>query len=1173
MELKKLLVTEGGGIVPNSALANQSEKNTNVFIGLGGTGKDCLKAIKREMYSRLQSDNPAATVKTYKNASFLCIDSDDAGTFVEGAVDSFRPGEFYPISTNNISAFVQSPSLASDPAFTWLKTHDTEGAGRGITIDNTRAGAAGVRQAGRALLFKNIGTIKTKITTLITNAKMLLPQAKVKIHVFTGIGGGTGAGSFLDICYLIREILRTNTWDADIFGYFFLPDVNLSNPKLGEAAKEMIQCTGYASMKELDYCMNFKNNGGKWDQFYGGAIGTITSTLQPVDYAFLITATDAGGRIQPNPYKYAMSVVSNFVTELLIDQSGSTHDIDSFISNIPTLITHTHGKTHGANYPYLVLGAACSYMPYVDIATYMSAKLFAKFSKVKEKLPLESEVKEFLKKESLTYDDILRDLTKDLTGIRMYAVDIDILYDQAQSCATSNQYPRILEKMFDDDLSRNKGTLASNKSSLLEKLDRNLIVDGSVKSLINRIYKALIGFAGNIEQGPYYAAAFLHSVMSYDIPNAIKGMITENDTRLSHARANLRLRDTEYGEALTTFKSARKANKKKGERLVIAFNSWCKATLIETQLEEMAGLLTEFKIQIDDLYSKYFGRMTSLFDDLKTVFEANVKEYEHVSQNEESFSQNAQDIFSKKIMSIDETDGKLKALLENKVKGLNASNIFSDFITTLARNDDWVTLDPEKTASLINDFFSEELRSSFNASVDDYLAIKYDTTVPGELEDRVYQNIIIPTMANAAPLFWQNAQYDISNASSNAYCSVPSVSATIQHAMSTYIASLPEGSKFEFAPDADPGRICFVQMRCGIPFYGYQGLYNYSSAIPHVGRYIYEGSKRDGRDFGVNFSIIPLSCIRESEKTKACHDKERTIRTAFEYGVLHDRETKDKDLEFYIRELDEKEVSDQIDALSKSGSDSNVDRVQAVLNKVLGPELFNALMQEISKGTSAEGLFGGEWGEKLKKSFISETGPEIFVPTGADRGYEETFATDMVFSYDALYDCAKHNTQLAEKKYAAIKECVSALLKRVKGSALVQDFAEALCCGVIKISDNGYTFSYVVKDSLGFENETQISTITSAPFGADLPLYSAFLNYSALDDDALKAISQAVLDLRMNALSGIQATTEEINQMFITPSNVNSMTKMIARTNAKFSLQAGDIMQFIAKFKQALEII
>ena len=72
----RLSLRYGGGIISPKQQAEQEEDTVNILIGLGGTGLDCLKAIKAAMKERLRPDNPEAAEPEYSHIQFLGVDSD-----------------------------------------------------------------------------------------------------------------------------------------------------------------------------------------------------------------------------------------------------------------------------------------------------------------------------------------------------------------------------------------------------------------------------------------------------------------------------------------------------------------------------------------------------------------------------------------------------------------------------------------------------------------------------------------------------------------------------------------------------------------------------------------------------------------------------------------------------------------------------------------------------------------------------------------------------------------------------------------------------------------------------------------------------------------------------------------------------------------------------------------
>ena len=74
---EKLLLSAGGGIVSGKQQAEQARNTATILIGIGGTGIDCLRTIKTQVYSRLKPDDSRAIIPRYEHIRFLGIDTDN----------------------------------------------------------------------------------------------------------------------------------------------------------------------------------------------------------------------------------------------------------------------------------------------------------------------------------------------------------------------------------------------------------------------------------------------------------------------------------------------------------------------------------------------------------------------------------------------------------------------------------------------------------------------------------------------------------------------------------------------------------------------------------------------------------------------------------------------------------------------------------------------------------------------------------------------------------------------------------------------------------------------------------------------------------------------------------------------------------------------------------------
>ena len=258
---KTLSLASGGGILSRNRQAAQAQNTATVLIGLGGTGIDALRTVKTQVHRHLQPDDPDAVHPEYAHIRFLGIDTaagEDFSRWSDGefARDGLLPldrTEYFSIAIRDVKMKHKlAPENRHD--LDWLRWED-------ISAPNlSMAGAGGIRQVGRFLLMDKSEEFAARLETEIRLAKQGLNSPEINIHIFSGLSGGTGSGCFLDVCYLVRDVLARcfpeNT--ATVSGCFYLPDVNLDRvPPSDISARTYIPRNGCAALRELDYCMGF----------------------------------------------------------------------------------------------------------------------------------------------------------------------------------------------------------------------------------------------------------------------------------------------------------------------------------------------------------------------------------------------------------------------------------------------------------------------------------------------------------------------------------------------------------------------------------------------------------------------------------------------------------------------------------------------------------------------------------------------------------------------------------------------------------------------------------------------------------------------------------------------------------------------------------------------------
>jgi hypothetical protein len=480
---------------------NAMAQVANIYIGLGGTGGNCLKTVKQEIYSRIRPDNFCDGIPYYSHLEFLAVDIDSQSVYEDSfngaSIASIKEAEYFNLLYQTIKPAIILKHKELEPALTWFN-HE-------IQFPYGCNGTASVRQIGRLLLMQKSAQFVHRVGQCIQTARAGLPDGSaVYIHIFTGMGGGTGSGTFLDACYLVRKALENmGIGDrATISGYFFLPDVNLSVPGIAANAtmSSFIRDNGFAAMKELDYCMS---DDSEWNQVYDGF--QVHSKQPPVDLAYLISAQTADGMIHTNGYRYAMNVVSEFLVQNI---NGG------ILSKMKFAGAAMIPKTSGANYCYTVLGAAKETVPNRKIITYLASKLFHSMADIADQLPSNEQIVAAQETAGLTPKQLLAEMmTKTTFNAQLLDLDYKDVPDlnEADEDTDELHLPPLLVEPYRQAEQKMRNAIMDNRETMERKwsVDTQGSDNGS-DSVSCRVYELLKSMILDDTKGPFYAAEVLN---------------------------------------------------------------------------------------------------------------------------------------------------------------------------------------------------------------------------------------------------------------------------------------------------------------------------------------------------------------------------------------------------------------------------------------------------------------------------------------------------------------------------------------------------------------------------------------------------------------------------------------------------------------------------------------
>ena len=239
---------------------------STLYIGLGGTGKDILMRFRKRLFERFGSCKE-------RFATFLAIDTDDQSHIPRGEKDTdympviYEQDEFIKctIDHSTFKSIVNRVKTRGDRRYKeWLHPEiDTK-----ISAGSLETGAGTHRQIGRLAFFNNYRAIRDAIeqkfgdmmayaaekpTSFFNGVEGEVYPDRLEVVLLTSLAGGTGSGMFIDIAYLIRDILsdeafRRKSCHTTVMA--ILPTIyGKSDPNLAERFKQ----NAYASLLEMEH--------------------------------------------------------------------------------------------------------------------------------------------------------------------------------------------------------------------------------------------------------------------------------------------------------------------------------------------------------------------------------------------------------------------------------------------------------------------------------------------------------------------------------------------------------------------------------------------------------------------------------------------------------------------------------------------------------------------------------------------------------------------------------------------------------------------------------------------------------------------------------------------------------------------------------------------------------
>lgn len=224
----------------------------HILIGLGGTGGKVLKAFKKRLYQEYNDDQRARLpiAFLYVDSSIEMMQPGDKTWYVLGKNAQFSANEFV-----NVKGIEVSTILASPASYPGLRGLIGDGEVMAKTIGEVGAAAAQKRRAGRILFGASVGKYLAALNAAYKRVNDITHAERTNIYIFTGLAGGTGSGSIIDVIAQTRmlpQFQEALSPDGDhgnaIVVNAMIPEI--TPPGKSDAGK--YHANGYAALQELN---------------------------------------------------------------------------------------------------------------------------------------------------------------------------------------------------------------------------------------------------------------------------------------------------------------------------------------------------------------------------------------------------------------------------------------------------------------------------------------------------------------------------------------------------------------------------------------------------------------------------------------------------------------------------------------------------------------------------------------------------------------------------------------------------------------------------------------------------------------------------------------------------------------------------------------------------------
>ena len=876
MMIDSLFIGNKDGGIINTFSQVPSSSEPVVIIGLGGTGVDAISRLKTKLKRQIKPDNEDDIIKKgeepeYGHIKFLGIDADKEWLQSSGLTQA----ETLNIQNYNYNTIFSPNKLDALKEQKELQWMSIDYISQHLPVNPMGTGA--YRQFGRWLTITHANDIRRKIKDVISQACLGRNGRSLNVHIISGISGGMGGGSFVDVCYITRNVLSDLGFDAAmVFGYFVLPDANISKQGIlrNPVKSANIQKNGIASLLEIEHLMNLKDSNEWFEQDYDDFL--IKTQDKLVDFCHFVSATNINDVPIEKGYEYALNVIADYILafasrEEVADGAAPITMIGNFVDVAADLCMIN--PIAGYSQSYFLIGCTAGEIPKTQMATYLATQLFKNLTisrQMPSNIQIQQEFADYLKLSDSRFKELENQIAQGAAWNQVTEELVRQYFDQIKAHMNDNVLPAAMINLVEASIRQRKGLLIQKRETMEKEVD-SYIYEAGASSIPGLALNKLIEIAEDPTKGPIYAYGMMNKTGA-DIFHYLDGRLKYYSSQKQHARdqeasfTNLEpVSKRNLGNS--GFLSKGKNIKEYASTLNSIYYWWAMADLYEEMEILMANLITAFHA----INTRYLKPLYDTTNELIVTFEAN-SSYFGMGKGDES-----QDGFTKQLVKF----SRIQPQLDAEIMRLDSRNETGGLLKILTTYPDtWMEREDLRLKAKISEYVLQKFNPILSGSIESFLHkdLNMENAPVVTFSNAIQSQIIQPFVNAATPIFWTTDPL-VSNPSQTVHrsvLSIPSVANSICQAANQY-ANV--NNQVDVRKSLINDRVYILRTIGGVPMFTYEGLTRYLNSYEHysdLGLHLYERNVnwRETLTFPCPYSINPKYTKNANELLKLYHDAE-----------------------------------------------------------------------------------------------------------------------------------------------------------------------------------------------------------------------------------------------------------------------------------------------------------